>query len=95
MIFEKLFQCCKTQVRYNTKVQAIDYSGQIVRLYTTNGQYTAKKVISSLPLGVLQQGKVQFIPLLPPSIQSAISSIGNGNEEKLFCLFRRPFWETK
>lgn len=95
MIFQRIFQKCKPQVRYNTKVQAIDYSGQWVRIYTTNGQYTTRRVISSLPLGVLQQGKVQFIPTLPPSYQNAIQSIGNGNENKLFCLFRRPFWHTK
>jgi len=95
MIFEKLFHSCKTQVKYNTKVQAIDFSGQCITIHTNNGQYLAKRVISSLPLGVLKSNRIQFNPPLPQPYQTAINSIGLGVENKLFCLFRKPFWEVK
>ena len=95
MMFQRLYQSCKTQIRYNTKVQAIDFSSDIVRVFTTNGQFTARKVISSLPLGVLKKGSVQFIPALPGPHFSAIKGIGNATMNKLFCLFGKPFWKKQ
>lgn len=92
MLFERLYNKYKPFIRFNTKVLGIDYSGPIVRLKTTNGIYSAKKVISSLPLGILQAGVVQFIPQLPQPYQVAIKSIGMGNENKLFVHFKKPFW---
>ncbi len=92
MLFERLYNKYKPVIRFNTKVLAVDYSGQTIHLKTTNGVYSAKKVISSLPLGILQAGRVQFNPPLPQPYQTAIKSIGNGNENKLFVLFRKPFW---
>ena len=94
MVFEKLYHSCKPIVKFNTRVLTIDYSGSYVRVTTTNGYFSASRVISSLPLGVLQKGTVHFNPPLSHSYQTAINRIGNGNENKLFCLFRKPFWEN-
>jgi len=79
MLFRRLFDKYKPIVRFNTRVLSIDYQGPVIRLKTTNGVYSAKKVISSLPLGILKAGRVQFIPHLPEPYQDAINSIGMGN----------------
>ena len=79
MLFKRLYEKYQPIVRFNTRVLSIDYSGPVVRLKTTNGYYTAKKIISSLPLGILKAGRVQFNPQLPPRYQEAIKSIGMGN----------------
>ncbi len=43
----------------------MDYSQGLVKITTSKGVHYGKKVISSLPLGVLQSKAVVFIPPLP------------------------------
>lgn len=95
MLFKRLYEKYQPIVRFNTRVLSIDYSGPVIRLKTTNGVYSAKKVISSLPLGILKAGRVNFNPHLPEPYQNAIDSIGMGNENKLFLHFSRPFWKAE
>ena len=78
-VFERLQKHCKTQIRFNTRVLSIDYAGKYVRIHTTNGLYSAKRLISSLPLGVLKTNKVKFNPPLPQSHQSAIETLAVGH----------------
>jgi monoamine oxidase len=76
-IFEKY--CRKAQIKYNHVVKAIDYSSPVVKVRTADGQvFLAKRVISSLPLGVLKAGDVTFTPSLPAGHQEAINKIGFG-----------------
>ena len=68
-------------------------TGNLIVLRTAdNKTFKAKRVISSLPLGILQRNLVQFSPPLPEPYQKAIHSIGNGSANKLFCSFKKPFW---
>lgn len=90
-IFERY--CGKATVKYETVVTEIDYSTPIVRVKTSKGDvYYAKKVISSLPLGVLKAGDVKFTPLLPAGHQEAIQKIGNGVFNKIIVSFSDWFW---
>jgi monoamine oxidase len=66
-VFDKLHKHCKTQIRFNTRVLSVDYTGKYIRVHTTNGLYSAKKLISSLPLGLLKTNKVKFNPQIPQS----------------------------
>ena len=91
-VFDKLHKHCKTQIRFNTRVLSVDYTGKYVRVHTTNGLYSCKRLISSLPLGVLKGNKVKFNPQIPPAHQQAIDSIAIGNQNRLLCRFTRPFW---
>ena len=88
-----MFQSCKATFVYNTRVVAVDMTGNPIVLRTAdNKTFKAKRVISSLPLGILQRNLVQFSPPLPEPYQKAINSIGNGSANKLFCSFKKPFW---
>ncbi len=56
-LLEKIYEvyCKEAKVVYNQFVTKIDYSGPIIRITTEGGHvYLAKKVISSIPLGVLK-----------------------------------------
>ncbi|CAB9519033.1 specific histone demethylase 1 homolog 1 [Seminavis robusta] len=81
-------------IQYNSKVSAIDYSHQdrVVVTYTQDDgavqTITAKKVIVTVPLGVLQKNIIQFTPDLPHDKQRAITRMGNGVLNK--CIF---IWE--
>lgn len=62
----------------------MDYSGSTVTVTTSGGQtYQAKKIICSVPLGVLKAGSVVFNPPLPSAYQQAISNIGFGIFNKI------------
>lgn len=80
-------------MRFNQIVAKIDYSNDIVKLNTKDQVYQARKVISSLPIGVLQKGLVEFQPQLPESHQEAMHKIGNGVANKLFITFEEAFWD--
>lgn len=92
-IFERY--CHKAQIKFKQVVKTIDYSSAVVKVTTAEGQtYLAKKVISSLPLGVLKAGDVKFIPNLPSGHQEAINKIGFGVFNKIIVTLTDEFWTS-
>ncbi len=88
-IFEKLFKCCQGNVLFNTRVVGIDMTGNNIVLRTTDNRvFFARRVISSIPLGILQRNLIQWNPPLPEPYQRSIMSIGNGVANKLFVSFK-------
>lgn len=82
------------QVYLNSVVTKIDYSGPLVKIYTKDNIFTAEKVISSLPLGVLKKNSVEFVPKLPDEQVKAFDDLGNGIYNKVFVSFEEPFWDV-
>ena len=64
-----------------------------VVLDTADGQWRARKVIVTVPLGVLKSGAITFDPPLPPGHRRAIDAIGFGRFEKLVLRFDTAFWD--
>jgi monoamine oxidase len=78
-------------IRLNTVVEAVDWSGESVRVCTADGQvYEAGNAIITLPLGVLQAGRVRFTPELPAGKQAAVRSLRMGPVIKLVYAFGEP-----
>ena len=46
----------------------------------------------TVPLGVLQAGKMVFVPALPDRKQTAINRLGMGVINKIALKFQQPFW---
>jgi monoamine oxidase len=67
-----IFARCKPELRLNEKVIEIDYSHNVVKVVTDKRVYYGKKVISSLPLGVLKHKFVKFVPELPQKYLDSI-----------------------
>ncbi len=87
--------CKNTSIIYNQPVTNIDYSGSEVKITTSNNQvYYAKKVINTIPLGVLKSGSVTFTPALPTDYQTAISSIAMGVFNKVIVTLDGVFWNN-
>ncbi|KAK6959971.1 lysine-specific histone demethylase 1B-like isoform X1 [Biomphalaria glabrata] len=82
-------------IRLNTKVTDIDYSGQKIVVKSNSGTFQADKVLVTLPLAVLKAGTVNFKPQLPPSKLKAICSLGAGLVEKVMLQFDHNFWSKK
>lgn len=68
--------------------------GASVRARTPEGEktLTADRVLVTLPLGVLKEGRVDFRPGLPEDKVLAVERLGNGRLEKLFLRFDEVFW---
>jgi monoamine oxidase len=83
-------------VRLGQRVQRIRQEPGVsdggVTVETDRGRFRADRLCCTLPLGVLQQGLVQFDPPLPPAKQRAIERIGMGLLNKLVLVFPRVFW---
>lgn len=76
---------------FNQIVSQIHWAGPDVHVVTTtHQQYTAAKVIITLPLGVLKAGMVTFDPPLPAEKQSAVAALGICDIVKVFFHFERP-----
>ncbi|XP_041868041.1 lysine-specific histone demethylase 1B isoform X2 [Melanotaenia boesemani] len=83
-------------IRPTCPVQAIDYSGDLVKVMSSNGsQWTAQKVLVTVPLTLLQKNVIRFSPPLPERKLKAIHSLGAGIIEKIALQFPYRFWDNK
>lgn len=74
-------------------VTQVQWSEGKVKVITEQGrELEGNKVIITVPLGILQNGKLNFIPPLPDHT-SAFRQVGFGGVIKFFFEFRKPFWE--
>ena len=65
-----------------------------VRLGFDNGaEARHDAVVLTVPLGVLQQGGIGFVPPLPDRKRNAIAALGMGVLDKLYLRFDEPFWQ--
>lgn len=77
-------------IRLNTVVERVDWSGAGVRVETNQGRFEAASAIVTLPLGVLQSGAVRFDPPLPADKQAALAGLRMGPALKLVYRFDDP-----
>jgi monoamine oxidase len=83
------------KISYNTVVQSIDYSMDQTIITTPNKQYTADKVIVSVPLKILQDGAISFIPSLPNEKLNAIADTVIWEGFKAFFEFSTKFYNDE
>lgn len=80
-------------IRLQHEVTAISYQEQDgVTVQTSQGPVSGQYAVITLPLGVLQSGRVAFSPALPQSKRSAIAGLGVGVLNKCCLLFPHTFW---
>ena len=84
------------EVELGCCVDAIEWSSRGVCVTTRNGtQRTAAAAISTLPVGVLGHGNVQFIPELPLAKRAALESVQMGPVVKVLLRFADRFWPRR
>ncbi len=81
-------------IRLNTRVTAINYSNAKVNVNANGNNIEADYVIVSVPLGVLKNNAITFIPALPTNKINAITSTNMGNVNKFLLIWSTPFWDT-
>ncbi len=78
------------KTKFSSVVDQITYSKDkdYCEVRTKEGTvYYGKKIISSLPLGILKAQKVQFIPQLPEQHLQCIKKLGYGTMNKIIVSF--------
>ncbi|MCC5934655.1 MAG: FAD-dependent oxidoreductase [Balneolales bacterium] len=89
----QLIPVVRNHIRLNRPVTEIDYSGKNIILTDASGErYKAGKLIITVPITILQQGDIRFIPELPRSKRLAFSKIGMEPAIKIFMKFRERFY---
>jgi monoamine oxidase len=79
-------------IRLGEPVIAVAPSGTGVSVTTTKGPHHADCAVVTLPLGVLQSGRVTFAEPLHARRQRAIDGLGMGLLNKCVLRFDRVFW---
>ncbi|MEY2934913.1 MAG: hypothetical protein RL033_5662 [Pseudomonadota bacterium] len=77
------------------EVEQVDYSGERVDVLTNRGSFQANHVLVTVPLGVLQAGRVAFNPSLPKEKRDAIREMRMGVFNKIFLKFDSVFWDAE
>ncbi|KAF3938434.1 hypothetical protein ABW19_dt0202122 [Dactylella cylindrospora] len=62
--------------------------------FKDGSEFTADRVIVTLPLGVLKQKSVQFDPPLSTAKESSIDRLGFGLLNKVILIYENAFWDT-
>ncbi|ELR23732.1 amine oxidase, flavincontaining superfamily protein [Acanthamoeba castellanii str. Neff] len=96
-LIDELVARGKLDLRLNHVVESVDYSddGGLVKLGTNQGAFEADLVVCTLPLGVLKQGAVQFVPPLPEEKRRSIERLGCGTFNVVVLFFSTIFWDKQ
>ncbi|KAI2465071.1 flavin-containing amine oxidoreductase-domain containing protein [Annulohypoxylon bovei var. microspora] len=88
----------RLDIRKNTDVKRIFYDPEglgTTRVESEDGTIIeADYVVSTIPLGVLKHGHVEFNPPLPSSKTDAIGRLGYGILNKIILVYAEAFWDT-
>ncbi|RYP65257.1 hypothetical protein DL769_006369 [Monosporascus sp. CRB-8-3] len=88
----------RLDIRKEATVKRVSYSPEksgAARVECENGAtIDADYVVSTIPLGVLKHGDVEFAPPLPSWKTDVIGRLGYGILNKIILVYREAFWDT-
>jgi monoamine oxidase len=96
-LFDFIFdQCRRKGVAFfmSTPVQKIRWAKDTVEIISGNESFSAEKLLITVPVGVLQNEKIQFTPALP-QITEAARKLGYGPVIKTVLQFDEAFWKNR
>lgn len=79
-------------IRLGQRVERVEYRGSGVAVTTAAGVESADVVIVTVPLGVLQAGRIRFEPGLPSVKTAAIAALGSGLLNKCVLKYDAVSW---
>lgn len=81
-----------SKIKFNKVIDTIDYSGSNIKVKTATEEFTAEKIIVTVPVKILQNGAINFIPALPTSKANAINDVTVWDGCKAFFEFSQKFY---
>ena len=91
---EYIVPSVEDKILFDQEVELIDYSGNQVLVKTSNSEFSADKVIITVPVKILQNGVITFTPELPSNKINAINSVTVWDGFKAFIEFSEKFYPT-
>ncbi|RNC87862.1 MAG: amine oxidase [Winogradskyella sp.] len=82
----------QNNILFNAVVKSIDYSKDKIFVNTSNGEFTADKIIITTPVKLLQTGSIAFTPQLPEHKREAINDVTVWDGFKAFIEFSEKFY---
>lgn len=82
------------EIFYSSVAHRIEWNQDIPAVFSSQGNYTGKKIIITVPAGVMQSGAIKFDPS-PDEYLNAFENIGFGTVIKILLNFRTAFWTEK
>ncbi|KAG1354995.1 lysine-specific histone demethylase 1 [Cocos nucifera] len=79
---------------YEKTVHTIRYGGDGVQIVAGGQVYEGDMALCTVPLGVLKNGSIKFVPELPQRKLDGIKRLGFGLLNKVAMLFPYVFWST-
>jgi monoamine oxidase len=84
----------KDEMLLDTVVDKIDYSQSVIVVTDKKGnRYEVDKVIITVPITILKDGDISFVPVLPRNKINAFSKIGMDAGMKVFLKFHSKFYD--
>ena len=80
-------------VRLEHVVTRVEWSANGVTVRSNQGDFSASRVVVTVPIGILKSGTLEFDPALPEWLSSAIAGFEMNNFEKVFLRFATKFWD--
>jgi monoamine oxidase len=78
----------------NNPVQRIEWDKEPITIRTNTQNYHSKKILLTIPIGLLQSQMIQFYPDIPDKI-NASKKLGYGPSIKTIFQFEKAFWENE
>jgi monoamine oxidase len=82
------------QLFLSTPVKKIEWKEGNVKIITEHNRFGSKKILVTVPVGVLQSETIRFAPAIP-GIINASKKLGFGPVVKTLFQFDEPFWKKK
>ena len=94
LIDKNITENVQESILLNTPINKIDYSGEKILLSDNLGNFhEGDKVIVTVPITILQDNDIEFVPALPQSKVDAFNKIGMGAGMKVFLKFSSKFYD--
>lgn len=81
-----------SSIQFNTVVQSVNYSDDLIEIVHSLGSDTVNKLIVTVPVSILKAGDISFTPGLPAGKLTAMSRIGMEASMRVLIEFKRNFW---
>lgn len=82
-------------VRLNQRVTKVDYTNPKIVVTHNQTESEADYVLITVPLGVLKNNSIQFVPALPSQKQAAIQKVGMSCVNKFLLSWDTAFWDEE
>jgi len=92
---EYIVPSIRSKMRFNTQITSIDYLGaKVVLRDKQSTRFKADKLIVTVPLKILQDGDIEFMPALPREKLKAMGQARVWGGIKVFMQFSQRFYPT-